>query len=578
MTFMRVNLTLLSILNIGTIYEDVTTDVAGKIGYWQWHVTLVSTTLMVLPMFNQYEDMFLLKPSEVYCVLPNEYEIINSSLCVLTIANNGTEEFKCNKWHLKLMWIVWIKKTWLVFCDKKLKLLSTAIISRFGLVFGFIIYGLVSDSFGRKTAITFDVFAELILGLVMTFCDSEGWFRLIAFLKSLLGSANFYMGLILICEIASNSWRSWLCIIVMFPRLLALLCMVPLANSAPNTETYSFIACIYAVLCLIVIRWSPESPQWLLHNRKIQVAEKVLAKAAQTNSIKLCNDFKIRPVNNRAYDCLDETTTCVGMLSTYNIRMIFLLSALFWILYYFLWSQIYVRMYSEEDINYLLLEVFCIVSVFGCLTKFTSAKLTLRYLLLVHIVITGLFTAGVTFLCKGPLRSFLSSIALASGILAHALILNITPRFFAINIRATVVGCCHATGQLGSIVSYLLFLFRPINDVTLVSIELTVMTILIGLCITFPDVDDRELPDVMEDMDYFSELSKPLRWVTQKTNSPSIEELQLRVYSFGSVEPNTSQSLLDETRPAAKPIGYIRLWKILRNHVRRKLSRQINPE
>lgn len=95
---------------IGTIYEDVTTEVAGKIGYWQWHVTLVSTTLMMLPMFNQYEDMFLLKPAEVYCVLPNEYEIINSSLCIVTVANNGTEDFKCNKWHLKLMWIVWIKK------------------------------------------------------------------------------------------------------------------------------------------------------------------------------------------------------------------------------------------------------------------------------------------------------------------------------------------------------------------------------------------------------------------------------------------------------------------------------------
>lgn len=43
------------------------------------------------------------------------------------------------------------------------------------------------------------------------------------------------------------------------------------------------------------------------------------------------------------------------------------------------------------------------------------------------------------------------------------------------------------------------------NDVMLVGIELTVMIMLIGLCFIFPDVDDRELPDVMEDMDYFSE-------------------------------------------------------------------------
>ncbi|CAH0586916.1 unnamed protein product [Chrysodeixis includens] len=266
------------------------------------------------------------------------------------------------------------------------------------------------------------------------------------------------------------------------------------------------------------------------------------------------------------------------MLSTYNIRMMFIFAAIFWILYYFLWSQIYVRMYSDEDINYLLLKVLCVLTVFGCLTKVSSAKLTLRYLLLVHVVITGIFTAGVTFLYKGPVRSFLSSIALASGVLAHALILNITPRLFAINIRATVVGCCHATGQLGSIISYLLFLFQPLNDDMLVGIELTVTMVLVGLCFIFPDVDGRELPDIIEDMDYFAELTKPLRWVTQKTNSPSIEEVQIRLYSFGSVGRSTSQSLLDETRPGAQPIGYIRLWKVLRNYVRRKLSRRINPE
>lgn len=46
-------------------------------------------------------------------------------------------------------------------------------------------------------------------------------------------------------------------------------------------------------------RWSPESPQWLLYNRKIALAEKILAEAAKINGIKLCSDFKIRPVNHR---------------------------------------------------------------------------------------------------------------------------------------------------------------------------------------------------------------------------------------------------------------------------------------
>ncbi|CAH0683067.1 unnamed protein product [Spodoptera exigua] len=264
---------------------------------------------------------------------------------------------------------------WLVFCDQKLKLLSTAIISRFGLVFGFIIFGLIADSFGRRMAMILDVITELILGLVITFCDSEGWFRLVVFLRSLLGSASFFMGLIL-----------------------------------------------------------------------------------------------------------------------------------------------------------------------------------------------GVFTAGSTYTYKSTVSSILSSIALSSGLVAHALVLNITPRLFATNIRATAVGFCHATGQIGSIISYLLFLFHPISNTVIMVIELGVTLIIIGLLFIFPDVDQRELPDVMKDMDYFSELSKPLRWVTQKTNSPSLEEMEMRVYSFGSDGRRPSTSNVSEVSAPAQQIGFIRLSRAFINY------------
>ncbi|KAH9627693.1 hypothetical protein HF086_016847 [Spodoptera exigua] len=552
---------------IGTIYEDVTTDVLGKIGSWQWLVTFISTSHMMLAMFNQYEDIFLIRPSEIYCILPNDENKINSSLCVVTLQNNGTEDYRCNKWHLKFLWFIWLKKTWLVFCDQKLKLLSTAIISRFGLVFGFIIFGLIADSFGRRMAMILDVITELILGLVITFCDSEGWFRLVVFLRSLLGSASFFMGLILVCEIASNSWRSWLCVIVMSPRLLSLACLVPIANSAQNTETFSFISCIYAVICMTsLVRWGTESPQWLLHNRKIHVAELILIKAAKTNGIKLCQEFKIRPVNHRAYDTLDEANTCIGMLSIHNIRVLFFASVSFWMLYYFIWSSVYVRLYSEHDAEYSLWRVLCFVSILGCLTKYSSAKLTLRYLLMINIFITGVFTAGSTYTYKSTVSSILSSIALSSGLVAHALVLNITPRLFATNIRATAVGFCHATGQIGSIISYLLFLFHPISNTVIMVIELGVTLIIIGLLFIFPDVDQRELPDVMKDMDYFSELSKPLRWVTQKTNSPSLEEMEMRVYSFGSDGRRPSTSNVSEVSAPAQQIGFIRLSRAFINY------------
>lgn len=98
----------IKIFRIGTIYEDVTTDVVGKIGSWQWLVTLVTTVLVVPSVFNQYEDIFLIHPPEATCIPPESHDVFNSSLCYVT---NGTEVSKCHKWNLKLIWLIWLKKS-----------------------------------------------------------------------------------------------------------------------------------------------------------------------------------------------------------------------------------------------------------------------------------------------------------------------------------------------------------------------------------------------------------------------------------------------------------------------------------
>lgn len=92
------------------MYEDVTTDVLGQMGAWQWMVTIVSTTLMTSAMFTQFEDMFLLKyTSDIVCIPPNGYEYNKSSVCYM-ISKNNSEQLPCNAWDVRLMGMVWIRK------------------------------------------------------------------------------------------------------------------------------------------------------------------------------------------------------------------------------------------------------------------------------------------------------------------------------------------------------------------------------------------------------------------------------------------------------------------------------------
>nr|XP_021201801.2 solute carrier family 22 member 2-like isoform X1 [Bombyx mori] len=530
---------------------------------------MVSATMLFTAFFNQHEDMFLLQPPNALCVT-DKIGVYNNTLCSVTYFNNKTEILKCKEWQIKVMGFINLEKTWLIFCDHKLTLISAALLSRLGSALGCIIYGLIADRFGRKIPIIINVISEITLGAVLMFCDSKLWSFLFVFLKSLFASANIYLSLVTVCEIASNEWRSRLCFIVAMPRLLAYVYMVPLTNNLPNIETHSLIGSMLGLLYLILLRWYPESPQWLLFNGMIHKTEKLLFMAAKRNGIKLCNDFKIKPADHKAYYCLDQVTTCLGFLTTHNVRVTCIVIVIFWILYNFLWSCLYVQIYSEVVTSLFLLEVFSLGCLVACLTIILSAKIPFKHLLFIHVVVTGVLTACVKLFDKNTSRRLLLSIALGSGITVHALILNVTPRLFAINIRATIFGCCHAAGQLGSIISYTILLLTPTNNVTQICTEVLVTIVLIGLCFMVLDVDRRELPDVLEDMDYFSELSKPLRWATQKTNSPSQEETEIRVHSFGSAAQVTS--MIFEDRQPAKPIGCARIWKLFSgiiHHLRR---------
>ncbi|VVD00483.1 unnamed protein product [Leptidea sinapis] len=207
-----------------------------------------------------------------------------------------------------------------------------------------------------------------------------------------------------------------------------------------------------------------------------------------------------------------------------------------------------------------LLEVVASALFIGVLSFGLAKIFKLRYVLVINILLMGSSTAAFVFLERvnidRTLMDLLSTIGWASGLVGNSLLINITPRIFAVNTRASVFGCCHAFGQIGAIVCYLVCTLTTVDDIIFIVTVLAVTLVMATLCLLLPDVDKRELPDTMMDTDYFSELSKPLRWVSQKTKSPSYEEKEMRIHSFGSGGHNVSVNTNSRDNLPAQRIGF----------------------
>ncbi|XP_048485415.1 solute carrier family 22 member 2 [Plutella xylostella] len=523
---------------------------------------------MVNNMFDATGDMNLLRPVNyeatkgLKCVSAAGF---NSTLCYST---NGTA---CEKWHVKLLGIFWVKRSWTIYCEECNQLLSLSLISRLGSTFGCVTFGFVADCFGRKRAVSLGLALQPPLWLLLAVTDRKTWFTLFLFLRALFGSANVYMGIVLTCEVASNAWRTRLLALVAAPRVLASVYTVALVHCLPNLETFSAVAFVYSVLLVIAIRWTPESPHWLLFNRKIETAEKIIHGAAKKNSVSLCSEFKIRPADHCAYEHLDTPMSCVAILRTHNIRLILMILMLIWLLFEALWSVTYLTVYKAPHISGpVLCSIFFTSIAIGCLSVYVAQSLRLRHKLVLCIAAAGTYTAGLILLDDNDdlSRVIVATLAMSSGVLARLLILVITPRLFAISVRATMVGLCNGIAHIGAIVTYLVVVLRVMNNYVLLGVIFACTLSLGALCMKLPDVDDRELPDVLEDMDYFMDLSKPLRWASQKTRSTSREEVELRVHSFSTDRDSGAPSAT--TRVPARPISWLCSWVDRMNCFRRK--------
>lgn len=111
----------------------------------------------------------------------------------------------------------------------------------------------------------------------------------------------------------------------------------------------------------------------------------------------MCSLFiKSNPCLFQAYNSIDEERTCISIFYTYNTRVLVILTLIFWALYDFLWSFLYLTTYSNH--SQFFLETLGFFSLFGCLTLSQLNRFKLKHLLLINVTLMGISTAGINII------------------------------------------------------------------------------------------------------------------------------------------------------------------------------------
>jgi len=172
---------------------------------------------------------------------------------------------------------------WDLVCDNLwLKVLAKTLLFT-GFALGSFCSGLVSDRYGRKTAIWGASVTMLVFGVITSFVPWYPLFVLTWWVTGTMAIACYTAAFVWTMELCTGKWKIYIGMSMNYSWPTCRLIIAGLAYVFRNYTIH--LQCISALVAVgsILMYWIPESPRWLIARSRMDEAKKILSDAAKRN-------------------------------------------------------------------------------------------------------------------------------------------------------------------------------------------------------------------------------------------------------------------------------------------------------
>ncbi|XP_067845368.1 solute carrier family 22 member 2-like [Heptranchias perlo] len=187
-----------------------------------------------------------------------------------------------------------------------------------GFMIGTIFLGFGADVYGRKLCFLFSTFVTSVSGLAVAFAPSYIWFIIFRTVQGLFSKGGWLSVYVLITELVGLEHRRTVGIMNQMCFSFGMMILPAVAYFLPAWRTLQLTATI-ANFCFLSYYWlMPESPRWLLSQKKKAETIKILQKIAKKNK----NTFSTNIETVQIEDCHVElkTPSVTHLVKTPQIR------------------------------------------------------------------------------------------------------------------------------------------------------------------------------------------------------------------------------------------------------------------
>nr|ABZ10517.1 solute carrier family 22 member 4 (predicted) [Callithrix jacchus] len=391
---------------------------------------------------------------------------------------------------------------WNLVCGDDWKVPLTTSLFFVGVLLGSFVSGQLSDRFGRKNVLFATMAIQTGFSFLQIFSISWEMFTVLFVIVGMGQISNYVVAFILGTEILGKSVRIIFSTLGVCTFFAVGYMLLPLfAYLIRDWRMLLLALTVPGVLCVPLWWFIPESPRWLISQRRFREAEDIIQKAAKMNNI---------AVPAVIFDSVEELNTLkqqkafiMDLFRTQNIAIMTIMSLLLWMLTsvgYFALSLDAPNLHGDAYLN-------CFLSALIEVPAYIIAWLLLRTLPRRYIIAAVLFWGGgvLLFIQLVPADYYFLSIGLVMlgkfGITsAFSMLYVFTAELYPTLVRNMAVGVTSMASRVGSIIAPY-FVYLGAYNRMLPYIVMGSLTVLIGIItLFFPESLGTTLPETLEQM------------------------------------------------------------------------------
>ncbi|XP_006759240.1 PREDICTED: solute carrier family 22 member 4, partial [Myotis davidii] len=393
---------------------------------------------------------------------------------------------------------------WNLVCKEDWKTPLTTSLFFVGVLLGSFFSGQLSDRFGRKSILFATMAVQTAFSFLQIFSINWEMFTVLFVIVGMGQISNYVVAFILGTEILGKSVRIIFSTLGVCTFYAIGYMLLPLfAYFIRDWRMLLLALTLPGLLCVPLWWFIPESPRWLISQRRFREAEEIIQKAAKMNNVAVPAVIfdpvelqELRPLKQEKVFILD-------LFRTRNIATITIMSILLWMLTsvgYFALSLNSPNLHGDAYLN-------CFLSALIEVPAYITAWLLLRTLPRRYIIAGVLFFGGGVLLLIQLVPADYNFVSIGLVMLgkfgvtsAFSMLYVFTAELYPTMVRNMAVGITSMASRVGSIIAPYFVYLGAYNKV-LPYILMGSLTILIGIItLFFPESFGMTLPESLEEM------------------------------------------------------------------------------